>query len=328
MTLLIVGATGTLGRQIVFRALEEGHSVRCLVRYPQKAGFLKERGAELVPGHLCKPESIKKALEGVTAVIDAAASRPTDSLSMKEVDWDAKVSLIQAVKEAGIERYIFFSILDADQYPQVPLMQIKHCTELFLKQADLQYTIFQLAGFMQGLIPQYAIPILDQQGVWVMGKSSPIAYMDTQDIAKFAVRALSVPETEGRTFPLVGTKAWSGDEIIALCERLSGRQARVSRMPIGLLRAVRGMAQFFQWTWNISDRLAFAEVQASGKPLIAPMDEVYNVFGLDPKDTTTLDSYMQEYFSRILKKLKEVEYEREKMKQKSKKRKSPFKSRS
>ncbi|MDJ1175850.1 SDR family oxidoreductase [Roseofilum capinflatum] len=326
MTLLIVGATGTLGRQITFRALEEGYSVRCLVRNPQKAGFLKERGAELSPGNLCQPQSIKKALEGVTAVIDAATSRPTDSLSMEEVDWEAKVSLIQAVKEAGIERYLFFSILDADQYPQVPLMQIKHCTELFLKQAELKYTIFQLAGFMQGLIPQYAIPILDQQGVWVMGKSSPVAYMDTQDIAKFAVRALSVPETEGRTFPLVGTKAWSGDEIIALCERLSGRQARVSRMPIGLLRAVRRITQFFQWTWNISDRLAFAEVQANGEPLIAPMDEVYSVFGLDPKDTTTLDSYMQEYFSRILKKLKEVEYERDKMKQKSKKRRSPFKS--
>ncbi|MDJ1179420.1 SDR family oxidoreductase [Roseofilum sp. BLCC_M91] len=326
MTLLIVGATGTLGRQITFRALEEGHSVRALVRNPQKAGFLKERGAELAPGNLCQMQSIKKALEGVTAVIDAATSRPTDSLSMEEVDWEAKVSLIQAVKEAGIERYLFFSILDADRYPQVPLMQIKHCTELFLKQAELKYTIFQLAGFMQGLIPQYAIPILDQQGVWVMGKSSPVAYMDTQDIAKFAVRALSVPETEKRTFPLVGTKAWSGDEIIALCERLSGRQARVSRMPIGLLRAVRQIAQFFQWTWNISDRLAFAEVQASGKPLIAPMEEVYSVFGLDPKDTTTLDSYMQEYFSRILKKLKEVEYERDKMKQKSKKRRSPFKS--
>ncbi|MBP0029683.1 SDR family oxidoreductase [Roseofilum reptotaenium CS-1145] len=328
MTLLIVGATGTLGRQITFRALEEGHSVRCLVRNYQKAGFLKERGAELAPGNLCQPDSIKEALQGVTAVIDASTSRPTDSLSMKEVDWEAKVSLIQAVKEAGIERYIFFSILDADQYPQVPLMAIKHCTELFLKQAELNYTIFQLAGFMQGLIPQYAIPILDQQGVWVMGKSSPVAYMDTQDIAQFAVRALSVPETEGRTFPLVGPKAWSGDEIIALCERLSGRQARVSRMPIALLRGVRRIAQFFQWTWNISDRLAFAEVQASGKPLSAPMDEVYTVFGLDPKDITTLDSYMQEYFSRILKKLKEVEYEREKMKQKSKKRRSPFKSRS
>ena len=328
MTLLIIGATGTLGRQIAFRALEEGHSVRCVVRNAQKAGFLKERGAELVPGNLRRPESIKEALEGVTAVIDASTSRPTDSSTMKQIDWDAKVALIQGVQEAGIERYIFFSILDADKYPQVPLMEIKHCTELFLKQAQLKYTIFQLAGFMQGLIPQYAIPILDQQGVWVMGKSSPIAYMDTQDIAKFAVRALSLEETEGQTYPLVGTKAWSGDEIIALCERLSGRDARVSRMPVGLLRAVRNMTKFFQWTWDISDRLAFAEVQASGHALSADMSEVYEIFGFDQKETTTLESYMQEYFSRILKKLKEVEYEREKMKKKNKKRKTPFKSRS
>ncbi len=325
MTLLIVGATGTLGRQITFRALEEGHSVRCLVRNPQKAGFLMERGAELAPGNLCNADSVKRSLEGVTAVIDAATSRPTDSLSMKEIDWEAKVALIQAVKTAGIERYIFFSILEAGQYPQVPLMEIKHCTELFLEQIKLKYTIFQLAGFMQGLIPQYAIPILDQQGVWVMGKSSPIAYMDTQDIAKFAVGALSLPETEGKTFPLVGPKAWSGEEIIALCEKLSGRQARVSRMPLVVLQGFRQMTQLFQWTWNISDRLAFAAVQSTGKPLTADMTEVYRIFGLDPQDTTTLDSYLQEYFSRILKKLKEVEYEREKSKQKAKKQKKPFK---
>jgi len=47
--------------------------------------------------------------------------------------------------------------------------------------------------------------------------------MDTQDIAKF-VRALSVPETEKQAFPVVGPRAWSAEEIISLCERLSGQE--------------------------------------------------------------------------------------------------------
>lgn len=324
MNVLIVGATGTLGRQVVRRALDEGYKVRCLVRSPRKAAFLKEWGAELVPGNLCQPSSLQAALEGVDAIIDAATARATDSLSMKQVDWDGKVALIQAAKAAGVERFVFFSILDAEKYPNVPLMEIKRCTELFLSEAGMNYTNLRLSGFMQGLIGQYGIPMLEGQAIWVTGESSPIAYMDTQDIAKFAVRALTVPATEKQTFPIVGTRAWTAEEIITLCERLTGKQARVSRMPLNLLRIMRSFSRFFQWGWNVADRLAFAEVLATGVPLSASMDEVYQTFGLDPQETTTLESYLQDYFGRMLKKLKELDYEKTKTK-KSTTKKTPFK---
>ncbi|WP_088892966.1 SDR family oxidoreductase [Leptolyngbya ohadii] len=326
MSLLIVGATGTLGRQVTRRALDEGYQVRCLVRSPRKAAFLKEWGAELVRGDLCNPETLPEALEGITAVIDAATTRPTDSLSIKQVDWEGKVNLIQAAKAAGVEHFVFFSILDAEKFPNVPLMEVKRCTEQYLAESGLNYTILKPCGFMQGLIGQYAIPILENQAVWVMGESSPIAYMDTQDIAKFAVQALKVPEARGRAFPVVGPKAWGAYEIIKLCERLSGKDARVTRMPSGILKAVERTARFFQWGWNLADRLAFAEVVSSGKPLTASMEETYAVFGIPAGETTTLESYMQEYFGRIMKKLKELEYEREKAKEKARKKRSPFKS--
>lgn len=318
MTLLIVGATGTLGRQVVRRALDEGYGVRCFVRSFRRAAFLREWGAELVRGDLCDPTTFPAALEGVTAVIDAATTRPTDSLSIKQVDWEGKIALIQAAKAAGVDRYIFFSILNSEQYPDVPLMDIKQCTEKFLAESGLNYTILKPCGFMQGLIGQYAIPILEKQAVWVMGQSSPIAYMDTQDIARFAVQALKTPETVNKSFPVVGSKAWSAEEIIKLCERLSGQEARISRMPIGLLRTTEKIARFFQWGWNLADRLTFAEVVSSGKPLTADMTETYQVFGINPDEITTLESYMQEYFSRIMKKLKELEFEREKAKKKGK----------
>lgn len=328
MKILIIGATGTLGRQVARRAIDEGHEVRCLVRSRKRAAFLKEWGAELAGGDLSYPETIAPALEGMDAVIDAATARATDSLSIRQVDWEGKVALIQAIRAANIPRFIFFSILNADKYPQVPLMEIKRCTELFLAESGINYTVLRLAGFMQGLIGQYGIPVLEGQPVWVTGQSSPIAYMDTQDIAKFAIRALEVPETEKRTFPLVGTRAWSAEEIIGVCERLSGKTARVTRMPISLLRAMRRCLRFFQWSWNISDRLAFTEVIASGEPLSAAMEETYQVFGLNPDETTTVEGYLQEYFGRIMKKLKELDYEKTKIKEKKEKKKnkrSPFK---
>jgi uncharacterized protein YbjT (DUF2867 family) len=315
MTLLIVGATGTLGRQIARRALDEGYQVRCLVRNPRKAAFLKEWGAELVIGNVCTPSTLVPALEGVTAVIDAATARAADVSSFERVDWNGKVNLIQAAVEAKIDRFIFFSILGAENYPEVPLMEIKRCTELYLKESGLNYTILRPCGFMQGIISQFAVPILEGQPVWLTGESSPIAYMDTQDIAKFAIRALAVPETGNRTFPLAGNRAWSGKEIISLCERQSDKEAKVTTLPLGVIRAIRQTFRFFEWSWNASDRLAFTEVLATGKPLTAEMAEVYKTFGIEPKEVGTLEAYLQEYFSRILRKLKELDYEKNKQKE-------------
>ncbi|MDJ0596665.1 MAG: SDR family oxidoreductase [Pleurocapsa sp. MO_226.B13] len=316
MKLLVVGATGTLGRQVARQALDENHEVRCLVRNPNKAIFLKEWGAELIKGDLCDKSTLPAALEGVDAVIDAATARITDNLSAKEVDWNGKVNLIQATKAAGIDRYIFFSILNCEKYPDVPLMDIKRCTELFLAESGLNYTVLRPAGFMQGLIAQYAIPILEEQVVWVSGESTPIAYMNTQDIAKFAIRALSLPATENKTFPVVGTKAWGAYEIINLCENLSGKNSRISRVSLTVLSLMRRITRFFEWGQNTADRLTFAEVLASGDPLDASMEEVYQTFGLDPTETTTLEEYLKEYFSRIMKKLKEIDYEKNKGKKK------------
>jgi hypothetical protein len=134
-----------------------------------------------------------------------------------------------------------------------------------------------------------------------------------------------VKETTNQAFPVVGTRAWSAEEVIRVCERLSGKEAKITRMPITLLRAVRNSLRFFQWSWNVADRLAFTEVIASGKPLNAPMEEVYQVFGFDVNQTTTLEGYLQEYFDRIMKKLKELDYQKAKTKG-QKPKKSPFKN--
>jgi uncharacterized protein YbjT (DUF2867 family) len=323
MVLLIVGATGTLGRQIARRALDEGYEVRCLVRSLKKAAFLKEWGAHLIKGNLCIPDTLPPALEGVTAVIDASTARATDSLSIRQVDWQGKVELIQAVRKAGIERFIFFSIMGASQYPKVPLMDIKECTEKYLKESGLNYTILRPCGFFQGLIGQYAIPVLEGQSVWVTGESTPIAFMDTQDIARFALQALKQDATQHHAYDIAGPKAWTPEAITELCQGLSGKEPKIARIPIGLLKAVQNIVGFFEWGWNSADRLAFTEVITSGRALNAPMESTYATFGIEPESITTLESYLQDYFGRILKKLKELDYD--KQQQKSKKR-SPFKS--
>ena len=307
MQVLVVGGTGTLGRQIARRALDAGHQVRCVVRSPRKAAFLQEWGCELTRGDLLEPESLDYALEGQEAVIDAATARATDPGSAYEIDWTGKQNLFAACQRAGVKRLVFHSLLDAETYPEVPLMHIKACTEEWLQASDFDYTILQGVAFMQGLISQFAIPVLESQTVWVSGSPTPIAYMNTQDVARFAVAALDHPSTSRQVFPVVGPRAWTTSEITQLCERSTGKDARVFRVPPVLIQAMRGVTSFFEASLNVAERLSFDAVTGGGKSLDAPMEASYAAFGLDPAETTGLEAYLKEYYDTILKRLREME---------------------
>lgn len=307
MKVLVIGGTGTLGRQIARRALDAGHVVRCMVRSPRKAAFLQEWGCDLTRGDLLEPDSLDYALEGQEAVIDAATARATDGGSAYDIDWTGKQNLFAACGRAGVRRLVFISLLDAARHRGVPLMDIKACTEDWLEASNLDYTILRCVAFMQGLISQFAIPVLENQTVWVSGAPTPIAYMNTQDVARFAVAALERPETVRQAFPVVGPRAWTTGEITQLCERSSGREARVFRVPPVLLRLMQAITSFFEASLNVAERLAFAEVVGGGQALTAPMEASYAAFGLDAAETTRLEDYLKEYYDTILRRLREME---------------------
>ena len=307
MQVLVLGGTGTLGRQIAKRALDEGHQVRCMVRSPRKAAFLQEWGCELTRGNLLEPDSLAYALEGQDAVIDAATARATDSESVYRIDWDGKLNLYNQCRAQGVKRVVFVSLLEAERFRSVPLMDIKHCTEELIKDGGFDYTILRSCAFMQGVIGQFAIPVLEGQTVWVSGNSTPTAYMNTQDVARFAVAALGREQTIGGSFPVVGPKAWNTGEVVQLCELLARKEARVIRVPPALMQTMQGLVSFFEPGVNIAERLSFAEVTGGGVRLDAPMEASYEAFGLNPEDTTGLEAYLEEYFSSILKRLRELE---------------------
>ena len=97
-------------------------------------------------------------------------------------------------------------------------MDIKYCTEKLLEKSNFNYTIFKSAAFMQGVIGQFAKPILDSQAVWMSGTPTKIAYMNTQDMAKVIIASLENASTYKLSLPLVGPRAWDANEIINITE--------------------------------------------------------------------------------------------------------------
>lgn len=312
MTLLVIGGTGTLGRQIVREALENGFQVRCIVRNKNSAKFLAEWGAELVYGDLTIPETLPMAFQGVSAVIDAATTRPEDDDDLIAVDWQSKLLLIEIAKRLKIKRFIFFSIFKAEKYPNITLMKQKADIENILENSGVPYTIFRCAGFYQAVINQYAIPILEGKSVWKTYESVPTSYIDTQDAAKFCIKSLVLPETTNKTFFLGGPKAWVSDEIIKKCEELSGQTANIQNLPISILKLFRLFTGFFEWSSKISERLAFIEVLEEGQELTSSLKSIYAVFNIKEEELTSLDSYLKEYFEMMLIVLEKVDLENQK----------------
>lgn len=95
-------------------------------------------------------------------------------------------------------------------------------------------------------------------------------------------------------------------QVIELCEKLAGSDANVNRVPVGVLRTARSLLKSFQWARDAADRLAFSEVLSSNEIFDADMNKTYQLLDIEPDSVTSLESYLEEYYARILKKLKEV----------------------
>ena len=309
MTLLILGGTGTLGRQIVRKALENGFQVRCIVRNKRAANILKEWGAELIYGDLTLPETLPPAFQGVTAIIDASTTKVTDENNVNSiitVDWYGKLITIELSKLINIKRFIFLSILNSEKYPYITLMEIKYGIEKLIKSSGLPFTIFKYAGFFQSLINQYALPLLEQKPILMTSKSPAIAYIDTQDAAYICVKSLSINQARNKIFATGSSQAWKSEEIIELCERLSGQKAKTLMLSIFFFKIFRQITGFFEWSLQISERLAFIEVINNTPNFKSSIQYTYAILDINPREILELDFYFQEYFEIMLKTLEEI----------------------
>jgi hypothetical protein len=255
------------------------------------------------------PETIPPCLKGITAIIDASTTRPNDLTEMRKIDWEGKLALIEAAKVANIKHFIFCSIINVDQFSSIPLIQMKKGIEIYLKKSDITFTIFRLTGFYQALIQQYAIPILESFPIWITNEKIPISYIDTQDIARFCIRALQLSKAENKVFILGGPKSWISFDIIKLCEQLAGQTANVNQIPIFILKLFSNIIGFFEWGQNISDRLQFAEILNTENSFSKSIFHLYKIFKIDKTEILKLEDYFLEYFIRLLKRLKDINFE-------------------
>ncbi|NKI71576.1 NmrA family NAD(P)-binding protein [Collimonas pratensis] len=217
MTIIVTGATGTIGRQVVEQLVKRGADVRALVRDPSKANF--PTGVDVVQGDLLDVDSLRSAFSGASTLFLLNAVVPDE--------YTQALIALNVAREAGIERIVYLSVIHSDLYVNVPHFAGKFGVERMIERMGLNATILRPAYFMGNDLT--IKDVVTGHGIYPMPIGSKgLAMVDTGDIAEIA--AIELIRRERSTIPLplnrinlVGPDTLTGADIAAIWTDVLGR---------------------------------------------------------------------------------------------------------
>jgi NADH dehydrogenase len=256
--LLLTGATGSIGSRLLPLLLERGEDVRCLVREPRRLGAHRVDVQIALGdlGEMSDPYLVRQALRGVDTVIHLAATiRDQPPHRIEELNGLATVRLLRGAERSGVQRFAFFSALDAVAAQRTRFFRAKWLAEQAIGSSPLQTTIFAPSIVYDRSDPWVTLlrrfsflPVLPVSG----GGQARFQPIWAADAARCVVAAL---DREGRDrYELAGPEVLSYDQMSDLVSRVAGRPRPLVHIPLPLIRAgliglrsVFGEAVFATW---------------------------------------------------------------------------------
>lgn len=214
--ILVTGAGGKTGRLVVQRMAEEGHLVRALVHRPEQRERLVGLGArETLTADMTRPEDLAKAVKSAGAVYHICPNVHPGEVEIGE-------AMISAALEAGVERFVFHSVLRPD-VEDMPHHWLKYAVEQELMASGLAYTIVRPCAYMQNLAAQ--LPRVRDHGRLEVpyDVDAGFSVVDLRDVARVAARVLSEPGHEGRVYELCGPESVSSRRMARTLQTAVGR---------------------------------------------------------------------------------------------------------
>lgn len=220
--ILVIGATGTIGREVVKGLKAKGEQVRAMIRDPEQVTAARESDVEYVAGDLEKPETVTAALQGVEKAFLLSPENPT----MPELH----ANFAAAAKDAGVHHLVRLSILPANPDAPLPLAKWHGEADRAVMDSGVPYTILRPAYFMQNSFGGAATVASNGTLYSAMGEGK-IGHIDTRDIADVAVAVLTSEGHEGQSYILTGPEALSMAEVAARLSTALGKTIEYVDLP-------------------------------------------------------------------------------------------------
>jgi uncharacterized protein YbjT (DUF2867 family) len=258
--LLLTGATGAVGSQLLPMLLESGQPVRCLVREPRRLGE-RRVSVQITLGDLADmsdPYLLRQALRGVETVIHLAATiRDQPPRRIEELNGLATVRLLRAAESVGVKRFVFFSAINASRIQRTRFFRAKALAEQAVSSSPLESIVFAPSIVYDHSDPWITmlrrfsfLPVMPVSGSG-QARYQPIW---AHDVARCVVGALERRGDATTRYELAGPETLSYDQISDLVSRASGRPRPLLHIPLPLVRggliALRkafGEAVFATW---------------------------------------------------------------------------------
>jgi uncharacterized protein YbjT (DUF2867 family) len=237
--ILLTGATGLIGGELLPLLLEDGHAVRAFVREPRRLGGHRV-DVQIALGDLRglrDPHLARQALRGVDTVVHlAAAIRDQPSGTITELNGLATERLLRAAEQSGVQRFLFFSALGATEFQRTRFFRAKALAERAVLASPLQTTVFAPSIAydpddrwirMQKRLSR--LPLIPVAGRG-RARFQPIA---AADVARCVLESL---RRDGGRFELAGPQELTYDEMARLIAQSVGRNPRTIHIPLPVVR--------------------------------------------------------------------------------------------
>jgi uncharacterized protein YbjT (DUF2867 family) len=272
--LLLTGATGSIGSRLLPLLLERDEQIRCLVREPRRLGAHRVDVQITLGdlGELSDPYRLRQALRGVSTVVHLAASiRDQPPHRLEELNGLATVRLLRAAEQVGVERFVFFSALNASRVQRTRFFRAKALAEEALATSPLSTTVFAPSIVYDHSDPWITLlrrfsflPVLPVSG------SGEAQYQPiwAEDVAHAVANELA-RDTGRDRYELAGPEILSYDDMSDLVSRAAGRPRRLVHVPLpivrtGLIALRRVFGESVFATWEEAELMEVGMVSETG----------------------------------------------------------------
>lgn len=240
--IVITGATGFVGEEVVNQAHAADYPIRAIVRDPQRARWLAERyGAELFHGNVLYAPSIEGAMQGAKCVIHLVGIiHERKENTFERTHAQATRHVVDEAKKSGVKRLLHMSALGTRENARSRYHQTKWAAEECVRKSGMAWTIFR-PSFIYGPrdkgINTLAQVVRRAPFVPVLGGgNTKIQPISVENVAKAFVTAVRNDASIGKTYDLCGADAFTWNELYDKLQGILGTRKRKLHLPLPIAR--------------------------------------------------------------------------------------------
>jgi uncharacterized protein YbjT (DUF2867 family) len=236
--ILITGATGTVGSEVVKRLSAQGVEVRAVTRDPRKAGANPLPHVRVVHGDFDDPESMRRACSGVDRAF--LLTNSTERAEQQQTAFTA------VARQAGVRHIVKLSQLHADANAQERFLRYHGVVEATIRSSGLTFTFLRPNLYMQGLL-SFRESIRQKSAVFAAAGDAGISAVDVRDLADVAVVALTSSTHADRVYSLTGPAGLTFRDMAQQLSEAVGRTITFVDVPAKSMRAALADLGFPAW---------------------------------------------------------------------------------